>query len=139
MLVVTNSTNETLVDRFGGVEYEFPAGRSVGIPFEVARHIFGYGEGNKEPYLIRLGWLKTIGGLDEAMKKLGGFSFSTDESILTEQRPAPLIGEEAGEDESADSEESNPAESQDGDTVEQIIAKRRGRPPKQPPVDGAVV
>ena len=97
MIVVTNKTWDTLKDRYDGVDYEFPAGKSVGIPVDVARHVFGYGVADKTATLARLGWMRTQAEQKEAMDKLGGFVFSTDLSLLEEQQPALLIGEESGE------------------------------------------
>ena len=49
-IFVTNNSDKSLRDGFGGVFYDFPVGKTVEIPEEVARHVFGYGDDDKKPY-----------------------------------------------------------------------------------------
>lgn len=96
MLRVTNNGDFDLNDRYNGIDYAFPKGESVLVIDEVAKHIFGFGAGDKTRSLVRLGWLKHSGEMQTAMEKLGRFSFSfVDEldagvSQSTEQGLAPL-------------------------------------------------
>jgi len=57
MIIIHNSLNEGIQGRFAGVDYDFPAGQDVPCDESVARHIFGFGEQDKAPALLRLGWI----------------------------------------------------------------------------------
>ena len=46
----------------------------------MARHLFGYGEDNKEPYFVRLGWMKMNTDLEKAKNRLSEFVFSSEPS-----------------------------------------------------------
>ena len=76
MLKVTNNNDFDLNDRFDGTDYTFPAGKSVMLAQPAAKHIFGFGDDNKTPYLSRQGWLRTSGDTKEAHEKLNNFVFS---------------------------------------------------------------
>ena len=96
-IYVTNNTENTLKDGFGGVFYEFKPGETVEIPVETAHHIFGYGEDNKEPYLARLGWAKTSNDLPAGLEILQKWDLSTQApkknqslSPLVERVPLPV-------------------------------------------------
>ena len=52
--------------------------KEVEIPLEAAKHIFGYGDDNKEPYFVRLGWMKMNTDLPRAKERLGEFVFSSE-------------------------------------------------------------
>jgi len=73
---VTNRRDEVFEDGYSGVRYTFVPGKATEIPVEAARHIFGYGEEDKEPYLCRLGWIKTKNDLPEGIKLLRLFEIS---------------------------------------------------------------
>lgn len=73
---VTNTTHKAFEDGFSGVRYRFAPGHKVEIPVEVARHIFGYGDPDKEPYLVRLGWIETKNDLPEGILKLAQFEIA---------------------------------------------------------------
>ena len=79
-LFVCNNGDNPLVDSFNGVSYNFACGKEVEIPEVAAKHIFGYGDDNKEPYLVRLGWMKMNTDFPLAMERLGKFSFSRESS-----------------------------------------------------------
>ena len=89
-IFVTNHSDKKLTDGLGGVFYEFPKGKTVEIPEEVARHIFGYGEKDKEPYLARLGWIKTHNELDDGLKILEQWEISP-EPPKKNQSISPLV------------------------------------------------
>lgn len=57
MIVVRNTGDENIVARVGGQDHVFPAGEDTPCEDDVARHVFGYGEENKDAALLRLGWL----------------------------------------------------------------------------------
>jgi hypothetical protein len=78
---VTYRGKDPFSDMCGGVPFEIRHGEKKQIDEIAARHIFGYGEPDKERCLTRLGWLKQStregpGGWDEAMARLGAFVFT---------------------------------------------------------------
>ena len=79
-IFVRNNGSNPLVDGFNGVTYNFACGEEVEIPEVAAKHIFGYGDDNKEPYLVRLGWMKMSTDYRMAMERLATFSFSRESS-----------------------------------------------------------
>lgn len=96
VIYVTNNSGQPLKDGFAGVCYEFPVSQTVEIPEEVAIHIFGYGQNDKEPYLARLGWVHTKNELESGLARLGRWKFDTqkpqkDQSLspLVERVPLP--------------------------------------------------
>ena len=95
-IFVTNNSDQDLKDGFGGVFYHFKKGSTTEIPEEVARHIFGYGDDDKQPYLARLGWAKTANDLDDGLARLSKWDLSTEPpkknqslSPLVERVPSP--------------------------------------------------
>ena len=77
---VRNNGDQPFSDALNGVVYNFAPGVEIEIPEVAAKHIFGYGDDNKEPYLVRLGWMKMNTDFPVAMEKLGKFSFSREPS-----------------------------------------------------------
>lgn len=57
---------------------DFRTNEEVEISDEVAKHLFGYGEDNKEPYFVRLGWMKLNTDLEKAQSRLSEFSFASE-------------------------------------------------------------
>lgn len=84
---VTNKTDETFEDGFAGEWWRFEPGVSVEIPEEAARHIFGYKDEDKVPYLIRLGWTITRMDLPKALEKLSKFEIHHSLSPVVERVP----------------------------------------------------
>lgn len=66
------------VGRFENVEYTFDNGKEVELSLEAAKHILGYGEDDKEPYFVRLGWMKMNTDFEKAMSRLSEFTFSSE-------------------------------------------------------------
>ena len=89
-IFVTNNSDKKLKDGYGGVFYEFKKGETVEIPENVARHIFGYGESDKEPYLARLGWVISRNDLEKGLEILSQWEFST-EAPKKNQSLSPLV------------------------------------------------
>lgn len=87
MLRVTNNSDRDLTDMFDGNTYNFPRGASVLISENAAKHIFGFGEGDKTPYLARQGWMRQSIQYEDAMKTLSGFVFSDGD---VPEAPAPI-------------------------------------------------
>ena len=75
-IYVTNSGKEPLTSMFNSVKYVFAPGETVELPESAARLIFGYGEKDKEPSLVRLGWLQTSKDFVHAIERLMKFELS---------------------------------------------------------------
>jgi len=52
-IFVRNNGSEPFSDGLDGVVYHFEPGKEIEIPEIAAKHVFGYGDDNKEPYLVR--------------------------------------------------------------------------------------
>jgi hypothetical protein len=77
-MYVTNRWNKPVVMSYCFVSYEFPVGQTVEVPLDAARHIFGFDEDDKEPYMVRLGWIRTKNDYDESVKIYDRFEFSSE-------------------------------------------------------------
>jgi len=95
---ITNNSDKKLIDGYDGEKYEFLPGKSIEVPDIVARHVFGFGDDNKLPYLARLGWLTTEADFEKGLERLYKFSFSMEEpkpivhslSPVVESSPLPI-------------------------------------------------
>jgi len=76
VVYVTNTGDTKLRDGCGGIFYDFPKNETVEIPLEAAKHIFGYMNPNKEPFLSRLGWVRSFAEIDKGYEKLQEFKIS---------------------------------------------------------------
>ena len=90
VIYVTNMGSQHASGLFCNQNYDFPPGVCVETPLEIAQHIFGYGLDNKEPCLIRLGWVKMNTDLPRALERLSQFRF-TKEPMRTDQSLGPLV------------------------------------------------
>ena len=90
MIYVTNHTQEPLKDGFGGVFYDFLPGTTVEVPEDVAKHIFGYNDPDKAPYLARLGWVRNTGEMQAGLERLAKWELST-EAPKKNQSLSPLV------------------------------------------------
>ena len=70
----------TFSARYLNGDVKFPSNEEVQITDEMARHLFGYGEDNKEPYFVRLGWMKMNTDLEKALSRLSEFTFLSEPS-----------------------------------------------------------
>lgn len=77
---VTNHTDTVLEDGYDGVRYRFAPGDCIAIPEDVARHVFGYGLENREPCLVRLGWITTHNDLPSGLARLEKFEITETET-----------------------------------------------------------
>jgi len=77
---VTNKNFKPLVVDYRGKDVSFPTNETVEIPIEAARHILGYGDNNKEPYLASLGLCLTSNEIPDGLKKLANF-------VIVEEAP----------------------------------------------------
>ncbi|NDF74960.1 MAG: hypothetical protein EB114_12390 [Betaproteobacteria bacterium] len=66
---VTNNLDKDLYFEYNFVGYSFPVGKTVAIPKIAARHMLGYGDENKEKYLVQLGLIRLHSELEEVTEK----------------------------------------------------------------------
>lgn len=90
IVTVTNKSGIALTDGYGGVFYEFLLGKPVEVPVHVAKHVFGYGEQNKEPYLTRLGWIRSHADLDSGIERLNKFEITTQQPHKDRSLPSAV-------------------------------------------------
>ena len=115
MLQVTNRNDFDLKDRYNGIDYTFPANTTVALDEEAAKHIFGFGDSDKVPYLVRQGWVRSSGEVETGMKMLSGFSFSSIDSplpgevIQKEEYVLPVVVETASQEASDTAPDDLPA------------------------------
>ena len=86
-IFVTNNGEFPFRAKYGTEFYDFPIGNEVEIPLAVAKHIFGYGDDKKEPYFVRLGWMKMNTDYPSAMERLGQFKFSAQSTPVHVSAP----------------------------------------------------
>ena len=89
-IFVTNNSDKSLRDGYAGEFYDFPVGKTVEVPEEVVRHVFGYGDDNKKPYLTRLGWLVNENEADKAFAMLDKWEVSA-QAPKKNQSLSPLV------------------------------------------------
>jgi hypothetical protein len=87
---VTNNWDKPIVDEYAYKAYTFPVNESVEVPVEIARHIFGYGSENKEPFLARLGFAKTKNDIPSGLEILAKFSI-TESKPVQDRSLSPAI------------------------------------------------
>ena len=90
MIFVTNNTNIELSDGFSGIPYLFVPGTTTEIPADAARHIFGYGDPDKVPYLVRLGWIKSMNDKSQGLEIFEKWELS-DQAPKKNQPVSPLV------------------------------------------------
>ena len=78
LVFVTNNSDKKLTAQYAYEEYKFPVGETVGLSPEAAKHIFGYGDSNKEPYLSRLGFIRLHSELEEGLERLAQFEITSE-------------------------------------------------------------
>ena len=78
LVFVTNNSEKKLTAEFAYEEYNFPVGVTVALSPLAARHIFGYGDDNKEPYLARLGFIRLHSDLEEGLERLAQFEITAE-------------------------------------------------------------
>ena len=78
-VTVTNTSKDHFEDMVNGEVFKFPPRVPVTVPAHVAHHIFGYGETDKEPWVVRLGWTLTRKDLPDALARLAKFKIDGGE------------------------------------------------------------
>ena len=89
-IFVTNNSDQDLKDGFGGVFYNFVQGSTVEIPEQAAKHIFGFGAENKEPYLARLGFIRLHSEIEQGLEKLAQFEITSELSQQDRSLPSAV-------------------------------------------------
>lgn len=79
MIIIRNSLESAIEGRYSGVDFTFPPSVDVPCDEQVARHIFGFGEEDKSPALLRLGWIRPGVDATEAKKRLDAVVFKKAE------------------------------------------------------------
>ena len=78
LVFVTNNSEKKLVAEYAYEEFVFPQGVTVKISHQAAKHIFGYGVDNKEPYLARLGFIRLHSELEQGLERLAQFEITSE-------------------------------------------------------------
>jgi hypothetical protein len=63
---------------FKGVEYVFECNKEIEVPEAAVKHILGLGDENKQPYFVRLGWMKINTDLPRALERLKAVDISEE-------------------------------------------------------------
>lgn len=87
-LFVTNKSDQKLVVAYEYKDVEFPVGKSVEVSGKLAKFVFGHGETDKEPCLVRLGWVRLHSELEQGLEKLAKFAI-TDQPLESEDCSLP--------------------------------------------------
>jgi len=102
VVYVTNNSNKDLNFEYNFVAIEFPVGKTVEIPLQTAKHVLGYGDDDKEKYLVQLGLIRLHSELEEATEKFRKVEFSDTPPTKNRSLPSavgvvPLHVEKRGE------------------------------------------
>jgi hypothetical protein len=92
LIYVTNRSEHDLVTSYAYERYEFPTNKTVALSAEAAKHIFGYGIDNKEPYLARLGFIRLHSELEQALERLSKFDISTEAPVEKNRSLPSAVG-----------------------------------------------
>lgn len=68
----------TFSSTFKGVEYIFECNKEIEVPEAAVKHILGYGDENKQPYFVRLGWMKINTDFERAKERLRAVDISEE-------------------------------------------------------------
>jgi hypothetical protein len=95
-MYVTNRTDKPLNVEYGCQPVCFPVNQKVRISEDAARHIFGYGSENKEPFMAAIGLIQTTNDIPQGLERLAKFEIVPCEpeknhslSPVVEQVPLP--------------------------------------------------
>jgi len=102
LVYVTNNTDKDLYAEYNYVGYNFPVGKTVELSVAAARHMLGYGDEDKEKYLVLLGLIRLHSELEEATEKFRKVEFSDTPPTKNRSLPSavgvvPLHVEKRGE------------------------------------------
>jgi len=102
IIYVTNNSDKILKDGYCGQFWTFKIGETVELHEDAARHIFGYKVEDKEPFLARLGWIRTANDLEDGLERLSKWQFSSEppkknhESPVVERVPLRAVKQTEG-------------------------------------------
>jgi hypothetical protein len=102
LVYVTNKSDKDLNFEYNFVGIEFPVGKTVEIPLQTAKHVLGYGDDDKEKYLVQLGLIRLHSELEEATEKFKRIEISETNPTKNRSLPSavgvvPLHVEKRGE------------------------------------------
>jgi len=102
LVYVTNKSDKDLNFEYNFVGIEFPVGKTVEIPLQTAKHVLGYGDDDKEKYLVQLGLIRLHSELEEATEKFKKIEISETPPVKNRSLPSavgvvPLHVEKRGE------------------------------------------
>jgi len=69
IVYVTNNSDKDLYAEYNFEGFEFPVGKTVKLSVPAARHMLGYGDDDKEKYLVQLGLIRLHSELEEATER----------------------------------------------------------------------
>jgi hypothetical protein len=92
LVYVTNRSDKQLVMDFEFESYEFPINKTVALSPDAAKHIFGYGVDDKEPYLARLGWIRLHNEINQGLEKLSKFEISAEAPVEKNRSLPSAVG-----------------------------------------------
>jgi len=90
LVYVTNNTNKDLYAEYNYVGYHFPVGKTVELTVSAARHMIGYGDEDKEKYLVQLGMIRLHSELEEAMETLKKIDISSESPTKNRSLPSAV-------------------------------------------------
>jgi hypothetical protein len=102
LVYVTNKSDKDLYAEYNYVGYDFPVGKTVELTVSAARHMLGYGDEDKEKYLVQLGLIRLHSELEEATEKFRNVEISDTPPVKNRSLPSavgvvPLHVEKRGE------------------------------------------
>jgi hypothetical protein len=90
LVYVTNNTNKDLYAEYNYVGYHFLVGKTVELTVPAARHMVGYGDEDKEKYLVQLGMIRLHSELEEAMETLKKVDISSEPPVKNRSLPSAV-------------------------------------------------
>ena len=90
LVYVTNNTDKDLYAEYNYVGYEFPVGKTVELTVPAAMHMLGYGDEDKEKYLVQLGMIRLHSELEEAMENLKKVYISSEPPTKNRSLPSAV-------------------------------------------------
>ena len=69
IVYVTNNSDKDISFEYNFVGVELLVGKTVEMPVKTAQHVLGYGDDDKEKYLVQLGLIRLHSELEEATEK----------------------------------------------------------------------
>jgi len=83
---VTNTDDEELRVTYAYEPFVFPVGKPVAITEDAARHIFGWGQTDRLPAMVRLGFVHFSSEMDKGLARLDKYLIGSEPQ---QDRPVP--------------------------------------------------